>query len=161
MTSTQTGGAERFEGGENMQKPRHKNAPCLLWQNPTFLIISSFCLEKKKKGSSQSHFGNWIFGYVNFISYFSESNFIWQKPARENSPILIFDSGFDWCDLKLCKQILLFPCFAKTLGLVKKTLCPQKTRPDCDLKKKKKEAKNIQKWGYLNADFKYFRFLNI
>lgn len=60
-------------------------------------------------------------GHVNFISNFSASNFIWQKPATEKSPILI-DSGFDWCDLKPFKQsfsyLLLSPCFAKTLGSV-------------------------------------------
>lgn len=102
-----------------------------------FLLLSG---NKKKKGSSQRHFGNWEWKGqtdedVNFISYFSASNFIWQKPAREKSLVLM-DSAFDWFDLKPCKQIfnnLLFSLFfAKTFGLFRKTLFPQKTKPDCD-----------------------------
>lgn len=113
---------------EVMQKPSPKNAPCLVWQNPTFLIISSFCLEKKRILSvtfwklGMKRIVDWQ-GHVNFISNFAASNFIWQKPATEKSLILI-DSGFDWCDLKPFKQIisylLLSPCFAKTLGSVLK-----------------------------------------
>lgn len=44
--------------GEVMQKAGHKNAPCLVWQNPTFLIISSSCLEKKDPLSDILESGN-------------------------------------------------------------------------------------------------------